>query len=194
MGRESWPLHSLTSSIFISLCLKKIHWCYQENQEEKCLAYVIHRASQVMQLVKNLPANALGARDVGSIPGSGRSPGIGNGNPLEYSCLGNPTDRGAWRAAIHGVAKSWTWLSTHNSTSSKVIFPGEIGLNLLVTQHMNMPTLRSKAMTSKMHSAHFYFPFHLWRRGQTIWCWFFTINWVHWISISLSPSFPFSLS
>ena len=113
MGRESWPLHSLTSSIFISLCLKKIHWCYQENQEEKCLAYVIHRASQVMQLVKNLPANALGARDVGSIPGSGRSPGIGNGNPLEYSCLGNPTDGGAWRAAIHGVAKSWTWLSTH---------------------------------------------------------------------------------
>ena len=89
MGRESWPLHSLTSSIFISLCLKKIHWCYQENQEEKCLAYVIHRASQVMQLVKNLPANALGARDVGSIPGSGRSPGIGNGNPLQYSCLEN---------------------------------------------------------------------------------------------------------
>ena len=56
-------------------------------------------------MVKNLPANAGGARDVGSIPGSGRSPGEGNGNPLQYSCLENSTDRGAWWAAIHGVAK-----------------------------------------------------------------------------------------
>ena len=46
----------------------------------------------------------------GLIPGSGRSPGEGNGNPLQHSCLGNPTDRGAWRATVHGVAKSWTWL------------------------------------------------------------------------------------
>ena len=52
--------------------------------------------------VKNPPANA---GDVGSIPGSGRSPGEGNGNPLQYSCLGNPMDRGAWRATVHGVAK-----------------------------------------------------------------------------------------
>ena len=54
------------------------------------------------QLVKNLPA---GVRDAGSVPGSGRSPREGNGNPLEYSCLGNPVDRGAWRATVHGVAK-----------------------------------------------------------------------------------------
>ena len=52
-------------------------------------------------MVKNLPANA---KDVGSIPESGRSPGEGNSNPLQYSCLGNPMDRGAWRAAVHGVA------------------------------------------------------------------------------------------
>ena len=51
--------------------------------------------------------------DVGSIPGLGRSPEVGNGNPLQYSCLGNPTDRGAWRATVHRVAKSWTWLSMH---------------------------------------------------------------------------------
>ena len=44
-------------------------------------------------------------------PGSGRSPGEGNGNPLQYSCLGNPMDRGAWRAMVHGVVKSWTQLS-----------------------------------------------------------------------------------
>ena len=53
-------------------------------------------------VVKSPPANA---GDVGSIPGSGRSPGEGNGNPLQYSCLGNPTDGGAWRATVHGVAK-----------------------------------------------------------------------------------------
>ena len=45
------------------------------------------------------------AADVGSIPGSGRSPGEGSGNPLQYSCLGNPMDRGAWQATIHGFAK-----------------------------------------------------------------------------------------
>ena len=54
---------------------------------------------------------ACNAGDSSSIPGSGRSPGGGNGNPLQYSCLGNPMDRGAWRAAVHGVAKSQTRLS-----------------------------------------------------------------------------------
>ena len=46
-----------------------------------------------------------------SIPGPGRSPGEGNGNPLQYSCLENPMDRGTWWATVHGVAKNWTWLS-----------------------------------------------------------------------------------
>ena len=54
------------------------------------------------QWVKNPPDNA---KDTGLIPGSGRSPGEGNGNPLQYSCLGNPTGRGAWWATVHGVAK-----------------------------------------------------------------------------------------
>ena len=57
-------------------------------------------------MVRNLPANAGDARDVGSIPGWRRSPGAGNGNPLQYSCLENSMDRGAWRATAHGVAKS----------------------------------------------------------------------------------------
>ena len=56
-------------------------------------------------VVKNPPANA---GDLGLIPELGRSPGEGNGNPLQYSCLGNPMDRGAWRATVHGVTKSWT--------------------------------------------------------------------------------------
>ena len=67
-------------------------------------------------MVKDPPANAGNRRDMGSIPGSGRSPGGGYGNPLQYSCLENPMDGGAWWATIHGVAKSWTQLSdfTHS--------------------------------------------------------------------------------
>ena len=59
-------------------------------------------------MVKNSPVNAGDARDVGSIPGLGRYPGERNGNPLQYSCLGNPMDRGAWWATVHVVAKSQT--------------------------------------------------------------------------------------
>ena len=61
-------------------------------------------------MVKNLPANAGDIRDMGLIPGSGRLPGGGHGNPLQDSCLENPLDRGAWQATVHGVAKSWTQL------------------------------------------------------------------------------------
>ena len=55
--------------------------------------------------------SACQAGDTGSIPGSGSSPGEGNSNPLQYSCLGNLIDRGAWQATVHGITKSWTWLS-----------------------------------------------------------------------------------
>ena len=62
--------------------------------------------SQVVLVVKNPPANAGDRRDPGLTPGLGRSPGGRHGNPLQYSCLENPMDRGAWRAAVHGVAES----------------------------------------------------------------------------------------
>ena len=62
-------------------------------------------------VVKNLPVSAGDTRDMGWIPGSGRSPGVGNGNPLQYSCLGNPMDRGYWWATVPGVSKSQTRLS-----------------------------------------------------------------------------------
>ena len=61
-------------------------------------------------VVKNPPPNAEEVRDLGSVPGLERSPGGGHGNPLQYSCLENPMDRGAWWAAVHRVAKSWTRL------------------------------------------------------------------------------------
>ena len=57
-------------------------------------------------VVKNLPTNTGDIRDASSIPGLGRSPGGGNGNPLQYSYLENPMDRGAWQATVHGVSKS----------------------------------------------------------------------------------------
>ena len=62
-------------------------------------------------VVKNPPARAGDARDAGSIPGSGKSPGIENGNPLQYSCLENSTERGTWWTTVHGVTKSWSQLS-----------------------------------------------------------------------------------
>ena len=73
-------------------------------------------------MVNNLPANA---GDVGSIPGSGKSPGGGNGNPLQYSCLGNPMDRGTWRAIDQGGRK-------------------RVGYNLVTKQHRNSGTARWK--------------------------------------------------
>ena len=62
-------------------------------------------------VVKSLPANVGDTGDAGSIPGLGRSPGVGNGSPLQYSCLENSVDRGAWQATVHGVTKSQTQLS-----------------------------------------------------------------------------------
>ena len=68
------------------------------------------RASQVALMVKNPTANAGDTREADSIPGLGRSPGGGNGNPRQYTCLENPMDRGAWWAKVHGVTKSRTQL------------------------------------------------------------------------------------
>ena len=71
-------------------------------------------------MVKNLPANAGDVRDVGSVPGLGRSLGGGHGNLLQGSCLDNPLDRGVWWATVHGVAKSRTCLSN----LAHIITPG----------------------------------------------------------------------
>ena len=86
----------------------------------KWVLYNKYSASQVALVVKNLSANAGNVRDSGSIPGSGRSPGGVHGNPLQYACLENPADRGAWWATVHRVTKSQTWLrqlNMHNTMS-----------------------------------------------------------------------------
>ena len=100
--------------------------------------------SRMIQVVKNLPANNAG--DAGSIHGSGRFPGEGNSNPLQYSCLGNPKDRGAWWATVHTDVKSQTRLSRHMpchfsmisssfTTSAKVLCP--------IWSHSEVPEVRT---------------------------------------------------
>ena len=90
-------------------------------------------------VVKNLPANARDLGDSNLIPGSGKSPGGGNDNPFQYSCLGNPIDRGAWQATVHGITKSHTeWKCMHrhpfpqlihSNGPSQVMLPRLPGLN-----------------------------------------------------------------
>jgi len=77
---------------------------------------------QVVLVVRNPPAHARNTGDMGSIPGSGRSPGEGNGNPLQYSCLENPMGRGAWWAMVHRVAKSLTRLKWHRTQEDQLFW------------------------------------------------------------------------
>ena len=79
-------------------------------------------------MVKNPPANAGDERETGLIPGSGRSPGGGNGNPLQCSCLENPVDGGVWWATVHGVTKSWTRLSDFALSSPEVYTSSSRGI------------------------------------------------------------------
>ena len=92
-------------------------WGYKEStQLVNWTTRKLITSSQVTLVVKNPPANAGDIKDAGSISGLGRSPEGGHGNPLQYSCLENPLDKWTWRAIVHEVAKSWTWLkwvSTH---------------------------------------------------------------------------------
>ena len=92
-------------------------------------------------------ACAYSAGDPGSIPGSGRSPGEGNGNQLQYSCRENPMDGGAWRATIQGVAKSWTQLSNFTFTllDLKHICPGVFYID---SKTQNLPILAPLAVTA----------------------------------------------
>ena len=79
-------------------------------------------------MVKNLPASAGDVRDTSLIPGLGRSLGGGHGNPLQYSCLENPMDRGAWRATVHSVAKSRTWLKLLSTHAQDICFQSNTSL------------------------------------------------------------------
>ena len=126
-----WPIHAdawQKPSQYCNYPPVKINWLTFKKEERNdlparfdhflpCISYLLrrYRGKDFLggAVVKNLPANAGDARDVTLIPGSGRSPGVGNGNPLQYSCLGNCMDRGGWWATVQGVTKSWGRLSRH---------------------------------------------------------------------------------
>ena len=96
--------------ILILVCLLLLTMTFRANSFMDKISLIEIRTNQmgfqVVLVVKNLSANAGNVRDVSLIPGSGRCPGEGHGNPLQYSCLENPLDRGAWQATVHRVAKS----------------------------------------------------------------------------------------
>ena len=104
------PGNSLKFAVFFSILSFSAYIFFD-------ISYSPWWASQVTLMVKNLPANAGDKRDAGSIPGWGRAPGGGHSNPLQYSRLENPMDRGVWWAMVHRVTKSWTHLHSPWTTS-----------------------------------------------------------------------------
>ena len=125
--QQNWGFHSLLLPLmaFRKACIQsavtsvtlrsnrlsnqKASWKYANSHMSENLHCGINRK-------ENLPANAGDARDSSLIPGLGRSSGVGNGNPLQYSCLGNSVNRGAWWAAVHGVTKRYNWVTEHACT------------------------------------------------------------------------------
>ena len=115
------------------------------------------QASQVAQWVKNLPAVEEVQTDTSLIPRLGRSPGRGHENPLQYSRLENPMDRGSWWATVHRVAKSWTWLKWLSTRSSEL---GELSVLLGVwAQLFNRDQSVLKTHSFSALAVHCVFPF-----------------------------------
>ena len=104
--------HFLQASSLTAIFLSLIY-----NEED----IVISWASLMVQLIKPSPGNAGDTRDTSLIPGLERSPGKGNGNTLQYSCLENSMDRGAWRAIVHGVARTQLSVCTHTRTHTRTV-------------------------------------------------------------------------
>ena len=110
--------HARVYSCLVSLSYRLLEWLVPTVGNVGHVDYVFYMycqygVSQVALVIKNPPANTRDIRDVGSIPGSGRSPRGGHGNPLQYSCLENLKNRGAWWATVHGIAKSRMRPSKH---------------------------------------------------------------------------------
>ena len=104
-------MHYCVSPTHWKLLISMVFWRRQYHK----LPLALSLSNLGGSVVKNLCVNKGDTGDSGLIPGSGRSPAEGNGNPLQYSCLENPMDRGAWQATVHGVAQNRTqlkWLST----------------------------------------------------------------------------------
>ena len=130
---SSWTLPP--SVIFISLSWERFY-----RNIHIMPFWGISQVSQWFKKKKKSPANAGDTRDAGSIPGSGRFPGVGNGNPPQYSFLENSMDTGAWWAPIHRIAKSWTQLSTCTHTHTHTHTPHfETWLSIATEYHSKNP-------------------------------------------------------
>ena len=136
-------------------------------------------------VVKNLPVNAGDTRDAALIPGSGRSPGVGNGNSLQYSFLENSMDRRAWRATAQGVSKSWTRLSMHTHMSfesrrgnnfwkaynfswSKIMSTIRMGLDNALSESMITPVLQISVLSWGIHQSPLTFKLYLKKRNSGV--------------------------
>ena len=115
---DSWYILNVKTTEFLT----EWPWCVKGRSESRmtlrALAWTLGFPGGTV--VKNLPASAGDTGDLGLIPGSRRSPGVGNDNPLQYSCLGNPMDRGGWWTTVYRVAKSQTWLSMHAAPTGRI--------------------------------------------------------------------------
>ena len=119
-------------------------------------------------VVKNLPANAGGVGDPGSIPGLGRSPGGGNGNLLQYSCLENPMDRGAWQATVHGVPKSQTLLSDWAYTHTQRAITNQLGVKEYCLNKLRELVMDREAWCAAVHGVT---KSRTWQSAWTEWNW-----------------------
>ena len=131
MGRHKYVFitKQIGFNIRLDFAIRHSWSLIQNDKPRQCIG-----ASQVALKVKNPPSNAGDIRDVGSIPGLGRFPGGGNGNPFQYSFLKNPMDRGAWWATVHWVAKSQTWLKRLSTHADGILKSSD--MTLLTKVHM----------------------------------------------------------
>ena len=123
MDMEQWSGSKLRNKYVKTAYVHPVHFTYMQSTSCKMPGWRKHKLES--RLLGEVKVSASNAGDPGSIPGLGRTPGEGNGNPLRYSCLENPMDWGAWWAAVHGVTKSRTRLSdfTYLLTSDMQMIP-----------------------------------------------------------------------
>ena len=113
---------------------------------------VINFRDNIYAVVKNLPTKAGDTRDVSLILGSGRSPGVGKYNPLQYSCLENFMDRGTWRATVHGITKNQTQLHTHEHTCIVHCLGPDLYRNLMTVDNIKIHLKWSFAISNRQRT------------------------------------------
>ena len=130
-------------------CRVKWNWDFEDNSKSFLATSLYQLSLEVHLDGSDGEESACSMGDPGLIPGSGRSPGEGNNNPLQYSCLEKPLDRGAWWAIVHGVRKSWTWVSNGHSLFFSLKLPISAWFFLLPHKQPGIvpPAMKMKVMS-----------------------------------------------